>query len=272
MYDSIVLVLFFAAIMSVWIWLAGRMKRNGRGWFMRQLAGSTAGTFAGLLVVVAAMALGVIKPNEGPSTSQAQTPSALPVKSADLLLPEYTVTKDEYKRDIKRTVEVQLPRRITKDQLAALASVIKAKATQETNLTFIGYRVDGKSKGVYWATTHYDPDMKVVIQGMTLDDYQALTTIDLKPAYPGLKQAWLRDDGFHCLMVMYQKDGKYFIDQLFADGGKNTDAYRSKTLPDGNLRLDDPESSFNEYYLVKADGTLEGWGESGIYMSLKPRS
>lgn len=270
MYDSIVLVLFFVTIIGVWIWLAGRMKRGGRGWFMRHFIGSTAGTFAGLVIVSLALALGIIEPKDRQHSSQQQA-AAEPASSPDKHLPAYTVVKDEYKRDIKRSVEVRLPARVTKDELAAMAAAIKATATQKTNLTFIAYRLaDDDGKGTAWATTHYMPELQITVLGLSLEGYQALSKIDVAKKYPDNKGAWLRDIGeLSHVMVLYQRDGKYFIDQLFADGGKNTEAYRAKKLADGNLRLDEPDSSFHEYYVVKADGTLEGWGESGLYMNLR---
>ncbi|MCV6429387.1 zinc ribbon domain-containing protein [Pseudomonas aeruginosa] len=269
MYDSIVLALFLAAIVGTWLWLAGRMKRGGKGPFLCHFVGSTVGIVAGLVVVTVAVSLGVIKPKDGHTAAPAQVASQ-PSGVAEISQPAYTVIKDEYKRDIKRTVVVQLAERVTKDQLTALAAAIKATATQKTNLTFIGYRlVDGDAKGAYWATTHYTPDLEVSILGLPLADYQTLSAIDIAKSYPDNKGAWLRDLGsMSHVMVLYQKGGKFFIDQLFANGGKNTEAYGVKKLADGSLRLEEPENSFKEYYVVKTDGTLEGWGEGGRYLTL----
>ncbi|WP_239502744.1 hypothetical protein [Pseudomonas putida] len=55
-------------------------------------------------------------------------------------------------------------------------------------------------------------------------------------------------------------DDKYFIDSVFANGGRNRDEYLAKRLPDETLRLQTSENDFGEYYVVSADGTLQGWG------------
>lgn len=72
MRDLIVLILFLATIAGVWVWLSDRMKRGGRGWFIRNFAGSSAGIFAGLLVVAIAVETGIIKAKDDQDTEQPQ--------------------------------------------------------------------------------------------------------------------------------------------------------------------------------------------------------
>lgn len=59
--DGLVGILALAVLVGTWWWLAGRMKQNGRGWLLRNFAGSSAGCFMGLLVVVLALQVGIIK-------------------------------------------------------------------------------------------------------------------------------------------------------------------------------------------------------------------
>lgn len=251
--------------LAVWglLWWRGAtvMKEKGRGWFMRNwIAGTMGGIFAMVLFGVG-IATGLI--GDAPKEAAAV---AEPVASG------YSITSDVYKRSIKRTVEVALTARISETELTVIANAIKAAASQETERTFIGYRVDGKTTGTYWATTHYDPALKVTIQGMPLEDYKTLQAFDVDKVYPHAVGAWLRDDGFHYLMIAYEKGGKHFIDSVFASGEKNTEEMLAKRLPDGGLRLEEPDNGFGEYYVVDTSGNLQGWSENGQYMTLPPRA
>lgn len=60
--DALVMMLCLAVVVGLWWWLAKRMKDGGRGWLLRHFAGSSAGMFAGLLVVALAIEVGLISP------------------------------------------------------------------------------------------------------------------------------------------------------------------------------------------------------------------
>lgn len=81
--DALVMVVFLAVTVGGWWWLAKRMKVKGRGWFLRHLAGSSAGTFAGFLVVALALEAGVIQPPEKEDKQPvAAAPAITPAPSA----------------------------------------------------------------------------------------------------------------------------------------------------------------------------------------------
>ncbi|AVO55758.1 hypothetical protein C7A17_24395 [Ectopseudomonas mendocina] len=48
------------ALVGVWFWLARTMRNKGSGWFIRHLAGSFAGSFAFMLLVMVAVGTGLI--------------------------------------------------------------------------------------------------------------------------------------------------------------------------------------------------------------------
>ncbi|HHX6814692.1 TPA: hypothetical protein ACXJW0_006261, partial [Pseudomonas aeruginosa] len=80
--DALVMVLFVAAIAGGWWWLAKRMKASGRGWFVRHLLGSTAGTFAGLVVVSVALSLGIIEADQKSAPTPEQLADAVKLSHA----------------------------------------------------------------------------------------------------------------------------------------------------------------------------------------------
>jgi len=181
----------------------------------------------------------------------------------------YSITKDEFREGKPRKVEVLLPQRLSDADLAEVAKAIRADTKSKADKTFIGFRVEGQTESTYWANASFDPDYKSSLIGLSAQDYQALKGLDLK-AYPKRIGSWFQDGALGHVMVLYKKNDKYLMDSIFASGGKNTERYVGKKQADGGLRLDDPETGFNEHYVVDAKGNLQGWGENGVYMTLPP--
>lgn len=75
----------------------------------------------------------------------------------------YDIKSDEYMGGIKRTVEVKLVSKLSLEQLKAVAKIIKADEKKQIERTFIGYTLEGHQAPGYWATTHYNPDLNVII-------------------------------------------------------------------------------------------------------------
>ncbi|QBR32953.1 MULTISPECIES: zinc ribbon domain-containing protein [Pseudomonas] len=181
----------------------------------------------------------------------------------------YSITKDDFQEGRPRKVEVLLPKRLSDAELADVAKAVRVDTKIKAKATFIGFRVEGQTDKAYWANASFDPDYKSSLIGLSAKDYQALKALDLA-GYPDKVGSWLRDGALGHVMVLYKRNGKYAIDSIFPSGGKNTNSYQAKKLPDGGLRLDEPGNSFGEYYVVDARGNLQGWGENGVYMTLPP--
>lgn len=178
----------------------------------------------------------------------------------------YSITKDEQRGNAPRKVEVTLQRRLSDAELAEVSSAIRSSG--QFDRTFIGYRVAGQTDTAYWANASFDPEYTSTVIGLSAEKFQKLSTTDLS-GYPSRLGTWFPDGALGHLMVLYQENDKYLIDSLFADGGKRSEAYTAKRLPNGDLRLEQP-NDFGEYYIVKADGTLQGWSENGMYSSFPP--
>ncbi|MCP1444804.1 hypothetical protein J3D54_003936 [Pseudomonas sp. GGS8] len=188
-------------------------------------------------------------------------------QSADI--PKYLITEDEFREGGPRRVQVLLNQRFTDEQLAEVANTIHANSKSNAIRTFIGFRVEGQSNKSYWAQAKFDPDYESTLYGLSVTEYQYLKTLSLKD-YPDRIGTWLNDGALGHVMVLYQRDGKYLIDNIFPTGGKNTESYVAQTLPDGGLRLQTPDNAFGQYYVVDAKGTLQGGGENGVYLTLSP--
>jgi hypothetical protein len=181
----------------------------------------------------------------------------------------YKITEDEFSEGQPRRVKVLLNQRFTEEELAEVSKIIQANSKSNAEMTFIGFRVEGQSDKAYWAQVKFTPDYESTLYGLSVQEYQQLKALDLKD-YPDRIGSWLRDGTLGHVMVLYQRDGKFFIDSIFPTGGKNTVSYIGQKLPDGGLRLQTPDNAFGEYYVIDAKGTLQGWGENGVYLTLPP--
>lgn len=224
----------------------------------------------GLLILLVIIAGAVTMCSGGDKNKPADKAQALEKPAQSSVLPStYTITKDEFRDGRPRKVEVMLPRRLNDTELADVAKAIRVDTKFKADKTFIGFRVEGQTEKTYWANASFDPSYRASLIGVSAQDFQTLQAMDLK-AYPNRVGSWLRDGALGHVMVLYKQKDKFAIDSIFASGGKNTQHYVGKKLPDGGLRLDDPESDFNEHYVVDANGNLQGWGENGVYMTLPP--
>lgn len=183
----------------------------------------------------------------------------------------YTIISDDRKHNIKRSVEVQINERISAETLERLAKEIKAKDSSDYDRTFIGWRLKDDPKGsMYWATTHYDPNLKVEIQGPTAEQYEYL--LKIKPDVKGkVLGSWLETDygSLSHRLVIYQSNNKTYYKNYMMDGTNGTGEYYVDRDGDGaryRLDVDEPE-----YFVINGDGSLSYWSEDGRnFRNLKP--
>jgi hypothetical protein len=240
-----------AALVWLWRWTARKLRQKGRG----ALLSHTAAALLTFTTAVIVTPLFLYRAPTTTSTVNAQTTDNEWQKA-------YTITNDTYKRTIKRSVEVSLAHRVSEADLVKIAERIKASADHDTERTFIGYRLQEGGSHSYWATTHYNPDLAVVILGWPLKEAEAMNQIDFHALYPGLIGSWLVEDGLG-RMALYVYQGQVAMDSVFPNGASNTQKLNVSALGNGTFKLAEVDNERNEYMTVEADGTLRFWGESG---------
>lgn len=188
LFGLIGMVVFIAA----WIWVAGRLKKKGKGFFLRHIAGFVSAWVASLIFSMVLGIAGLLDTDQGNDTPATASQGPDTRGSNEQSTPNdsissdiggvYTVLSDDYRGNIKRTVEVTLDHRITRDQLAEIAQVIKSNQAHETERTFISYRLaEQQGGGMYWATTHYNPNLAIQILGTTIEQQAEIEANDTGP-------------------------------------------------------------------------------------------
>lgn len=183
---------------------------------------------------------------------------------------DYRVKNDDYTGGLKRTVDVELPERVSAKQLEALAEKIKAAQTHKTDRTFISYTLEGHPS-MSWATTHYNPDLEVSVLGLSNEDYQQLLSKSLSVEYPQLVGAWIGERSFNALYVVYVNDGAVHQDLVFPNGEKLSYPMRVVKEVDGMFRLEDIDGDEPEFLRLGPSGALQFWNENRNFTTLLPR-
>lgn len=189
-----------------------------------------------------------------------------PTQKAEIKnFPEYNIVEDTVKRNIKRTVEVELSSRMDEETLIALAEKIYAMSDAKVERTFITYRLANEGDGTAWATTHYNPEFKVNIVGATASDYERIKNTNISKGEE--IGSWMVSRGMDSKVTAYKKDGQVYIQELYDFGplSKEDKAYES-TQSDKSLKLQDESGKdHNEYFIINKKGDLEFWSDNGKY-------
>lgn len=191
-----------------------------------------------------------------------------------------TILTDKKVYNLKRTVEIRLDRRISHQQLEALAHKIKALDSISYNRLFILYYLPHQKLGAgAWATTHFTPELEVEISGATVDDVKKLQAYSATKGWqtpPGPRKSlkwgdqepvnlqyggdiigeWIWDFPVS-KMTLLRKDGHFFINEYYRGGGQNTVRVRAEKVKRGlKVQKFDP-GPYNEFFIINKNGELE---------------
>ena len=173
--------------------------------------------------------------------------------------PVYKIISDENFGTEKRTVDVLLDERVSEQQLEKLANKIQKMNSEKFKRTFIMYRIQGEKSIAAWATTHFDPDLKIDFIGLDAENYKTL--INKNRQVDGKKIGeWYSTGGYEHVVVIFKKDGQYFENNYFVDGSANP---VPKKLKFDNGKYIYPDTDENWHFVVNDAGDLEYWGENG---------
>tara|TARA_R110002095_G_scaffold214421_1_gene206426 strand:- start:828 stop:1304 length:477 start_codon:yes stop_codon:yes gene_type:complete len=112
-----------------------------------------------LILIVGAVKMGSQQSNSAPVNQGVTSPMAEPS-----VKPEYTVEESDSIPGIKRSLIVHLKAKVTEDRLRTIAIELEKQKDRPYERTFIVYYLPGMDlNDVCWATTHFDPDLKIDI-------------------------------------------------------------------------------------------------------------
>jgi hypothetical protein len=218
------------------------------------------------LLLATCLLLGACAPVDDPPPTP--KPSAFVPRSE--ASSNYRVVEDKKTGNIKRSVTVVLEDKLEEDERQKIADKIKRSDGQNYERTFIEYYIKQKNDGNVWATTHYSPDLQVIILGLTRADESNLSKLEPSSSDKKVIGTWLDDWSFigSKITVYYSKDGKLIFENIYSDGSSTTEMVESND-PRGKKLEAARGNSIGEYYIINASNQLEFWGKNGNYYTAR---
>jgi hypothetical protein len=141
-----------------------------------------------------------------PVTGQAKKPVA----------PLYTIISDEDVSPVRRAVDVKIYSKVTPEVLREIALKVKAREERPHERTAIFYYLPvdfAELSGLPWASSHFNPEVKVKILGLSKEDEDRLRSMKLE--HKGKRiGAWLQDNQYKSLDLIYEVDGVIKIAEI----------------------------------------------------------
>jgi hypothetical protein len=185
--------------------------------------------------------------------------------------PGYEIINVTKMPGVKCSINVRLSRKATESELKDLATEIRKSQTGKYERFFILYYLPGMEVGsLAWATTHFNPDLKIEIQGMTSEQEKSL----IQAADSTGKECigtWIDETPFISNTTsLIRKGDKVLLIMLFKDGSKVEQEMTETQTSQGTKFEEKGGNSFGEYYLLGKDGILRSFDSDGQTSTMKP--
>lgn len=169
----------------------------------------------------------------------------------------YKVLKDESNLKLqKNQLTVEINEKLTESQVATLAEKLY-KSKDKQRRFYIFYLLPGMKDGSgAWATSHFDPDLKIDIMGATPKEEMAENAAADK-VEGDIIGKWHEEQYTAADYVIFKKDNKIFIKTFFKNGQTMDEELKSKKADNGT-RYENIEGGINgEYFILNNNGELE---------------
>ncbi|WP_066434519.1 hypothetical protein [Chryseobacterium sp. CCH4-E10] len=169
---------------------------------------------------------------------------------------EYRIVKDESNPNIeKNQLQVEINQKLTEGQLATLAEELYNTKDKQRRFYIFYNLKDNENTFMAWATSHFDPELEIAINGSTNREVNQML-IEAKKVPGNIIGIFSEQDYTFSLYTIYEHNGKTFIRTTFKDG-ESMDNDVEKINSKNGIRYNYKEDvSQGEYFILNND-TLE---------------
>jgi len=182
----------------------------------------------------------------------------------------YEIINKDTLGSIKCSLEIRIEKKVTKEVLQNIALDIKSKLDMKYDLIFINYYLPNMRVGSgSWATSHFNPDLKVVIQGLTSKQEAKFKGSSKKKSSSNVIGSWLSESPFlNFKLSIIKESGKLWIVREYTDGSKG----KTELLDGGISRkvsYREKGNQHGEYYILDGSGNLSSYDSYGLIETYK---
>lgn len=180
---------------------------------------------------------------------------------------DYKVTVENRSPGTKLSLHVELSRKVSEDTLRTIATKLKGDQSSQYQRIFITYSLPGMTKGAgAWATTHFNPTLRIEILGMTVEEAAALAEDANRSGDTKVIGRW-REEFVGYIVTITRKGDSIILERKFRDGSSGTAELVEKTVS-GERRLARKDGRLGEYYVVDGNGNLKSFDKDGLIGTL----
>ena len=208
--------------------------------------------------------------SSGSSSSKNQpSPTRAPVPAIPADVTYSIIDSDTY-LNYKRSLDVRLNKKVSEKTLRAIALKLKAQDSKNYERTFICYYLPDMEVGAgAWATTHFNPNLEVRIQGLTTEQEKILKQHPDDPSREVIG-SWLDETPYMGRRItIFRQNGKLFMESVWYDGSSGKKEIVEKLSDQRRTFREKERNSFGEFYLIDSQGNLQLWDQEGLISTAK---
>jgi hypothetical protein len=206
------------------------------------------------------------EPQERLAVSNQAGPVTVPQSNFPPSDVQLTILDSDIIPSIKRSIDVRLSRKVSANELEAIGRKLKADDRRSYERTFIGYLLPRMEKGQgYWARTDFDPNLKIAILGLTVEEEASLRSFPDDPSRNVLGCWLLEGASLGHRYTLLEQAGTVSMETGFKDGSSTAVTVQG-TVDQNGITIRSVESSHpNDYWFISSDGALHFGDEDGIW-------
>lgn len=183
----------------------------------------------------------------------------------------YIIIEKSSMGNIKLSIDIRLEQKVSKDFLQKLALKLRQDEPIKYDRIFICYLLPGMTPGAgAWATSHFNPNLKVKILGTTIEEEKTLMSKP-KDSSAEIIGEWIDESPYSGGKYTFLKRKGKIIMIFTLKGGIASEKEMLQKKQSGKLRFEEKEGNdFGEYFLIENNGQLSLYDNSGFGFSMRP--
>ena len=182
----------------------------------------------------------------------------------------YSIIEKSSMGSAKLSIDIRLEQKVSKAFLQKLALKLRQDEPIKYDRIFICYLLPSMTPGAgAWATSHFNPNLKVKILGTTIEEEKALVSKS-KHLSGEIIGEWFDESPYEGgKYTLLQKNGKTIMIREYKDGSSSEKEMIQKKQS-RKLRFEEKGGNeFGEYYLIERNGNLGAYDKAGIINTMR---